>query len=137
MDKQLQQILDNLPEDEPRSHLEPYREVILRWRRQGRSYRRICQILTDECRVKVAYGPLYRFIQRRSKPRKAPPELQPEPAAPARPRTQRSPEEIAAMREAASAANYQPVFQREEDLRPLFVYDPDRPLTNRPIRKDK
>ena len=47
MNSELQRIFDSVPEDEPRSHLEPYRELILRWRRQGRSYRRIRQLLID------------------------------------------------------------------------------------------
>jgi len=37
------------PSDEPHSHLEPYRELILRWPRQGRSYRRIRELLADKC----------------------------------------------------------------------------------------
>jgi hypothetical protein len=62
--------LEDVPLDEARSRLEPFKALILRWRRQGRSYRRILRILRDECHVEVAYGPLYRFVQRRSRPRK-------------------------------------------------------------------
>jgi Xaa-Pro aminopeptidase len=146
VDENLQRIFDSLPEDAPRSRLEPYRELILRWRRQGRSYRRIRQLLNDECQVKVADMTVHEFVQRRSRPRKVQPEFQSEPAklTPAadqppitRPRNRRSPEEIAAMREAASAANHKPVFQREKEIKPLFVYDPSRPLTNKPTEKDK
>ena len=36
-----QRIYESIPADEPRSRLELYRELILHWRRQGRSYRRI------------------------------------------------------------------------------------------------
>ena len=144
---ELQTVLDNLPADEPRSRLEPFRAFILRWRREGRSYERIRQILHDECLVQVSVSTLFKFVQRRSKPRKLQPELQPEadqitPSSVVRrnriPETlnRRSPEEIAAMREAASAANHKPAFQPEEETKPLFVYDPDRPLTNKPIRKD-
>lgn len=137
----VQQIIIDLPEDEPRSRLEPYRESILRWRRQGRSYRRIRQVLACECKVKVAYETLRRFVQRRSRPRKAQPEAEPRstaiaPALPDQlvaPRifTRRSPEEIAAFRDAARSSNHKPAFQREE-TKPLFTYDPDRPLTNKP-----
>ena len=35
------------------------------------------------------------------------------------------------MREAARASNHKPVFMREEPQE-LFVYDPDKPLTNKP-----
>jgi len=53
--EELFKLLENLPPDEPRSKLEPFRAVILRWRRQGRSYRRIQEILLEQCKVEVAY----------------------------------------------------------------------------------
>jgi hypothetical protein len=139
MEDRLQKIFDSVPADEPRSRLEPYRELILRWRRQGRTYHRIRQLLIEQCDVKVAYVTLYRFIQRRSRPKTdPPPEAQlaiimpvvadeKSPLRSSRP----SPEEIAAMREAARASNHKPVFMREEPPE-LFVYDPDKPLTNKP-----
>jgi hypothetical protein len=142
---ELQRVLDNLPPDEPRSRLEPFRAFILRWRREGRSYERIRQILRDECRVQVSVSTLFKFVQRRSRPRKAQPEMTPEPSvsmpppygtATQRSSSRRSAEEIAAMRQAASAANHKPVFKPQEETRPLFAYDPERPLTNKPIRKD-
>lgn len=71
MDTELQRRLSEIPEDPPRSRLEPYRDIILRWRRQGRSYRRIRQLLNDECQVKVADMTLHEFVKRRSRPRKA------------------------------------------------------------------
>jgi hypothetical protein len=150
MNPELQRIFDSVPDDEPRSRLEPYRELILRWRRQGRTYHRIRQLLADECYVQVAYVTLYRFVQRHSRPRKAELEAKPQSAAIApaeqipteqamslRPRARRTPEEISAMREAASASNHQPVFQIEPETRPLFIYDPSRPLINKPTPKEK
>jgi hypothetical protein len=79
MNEELQQIFDSAPGDEPKSRLEPYRELVLRWRRQGRSYRRICQLLRDKCGVDITYLPLYEFVQRRSRPRKPKPEPEVEP----------------------------------------------------------
>jgi hypothetical protein len=70
MDAHLQAIYDNTPEDGSRSRLEPYRELILLWRRQGRSYRRIQHLLDEKCNVSIAYEPLRRFVQRRSRPRR-------------------------------------------------------------------
>jgi hypothetical protein len=70
MDGQLQAIFDSTPEDEPRSRLQPYCDLILLWRRQGRSYRRIQRLLDEKCNVTIAYEPLRRFVQRRSRPRK-------------------------------------------------------------------
>ena len=139
MDERLQKIFGSVPADQPRSRLEPYRELILRWRRQGRTYHRIRQLLAEECDVKVAYVTLYWFIQRRSRPKTNPqPEAQlaiimpvvSEEKSPLR-LSRPSPEEIAAMREAARASNHKPVFTTEEP-KELFVYDPDKPLTNKP-----
>ena len=66
--------MENLPPAEPRSKLEPLRDYILRWRRQGRSYRRIQRILHEHCKMDVAYETLRRFVQRRENPRAAEPE---------------------------------------------------------------
>ena len=74
MNEELQRIFDSAPLEAGKSRLEPYRELVLRWRRQGRSYRRICQLLRDLCGVEITYLPLYEFVQRRSRPRKPAPE---------------------------------------------------------------
>jgi hypothetical protein len=139
MEERLQKIFDSVPADDPRSRLEPYCELILRWRRQGRTYHRIRQLLAEQCDITVAYVTLYRFIQRRSGPKTdSPPEAQlaiimpvvAEEKSPLR-SSRPSPEEITAMREAARASNHKPVFTREEP-KEVFVYDPDKPLTNKP-----
>jgi hypothetical protein len=140
MEQRLQKIFDSVPLDEPRSRLEPYRELILHWRRQGRTYHRIRQLLVEHCDIKVAYVTLYRFIQRRSRPRRMDglPETQSpidevtrlHEESPLK-RARRSPEEIAAMREAAHALNHKPECIPEEP-KERFVYDPDKPLTNKP-----
>ena len=74
MNREELQALANLPLDEPRSRLEPYREIILRWRRQGRTYRRIRELLAENWSVTVSRQVLTRFIQRRSRPRHIKPE---------------------------------------------------------------
>ena len=68
LSEELVKRLENLPPDEPRSKLEPLRELILAWRQQGRSYRRIQQLLREKCKVDVAYETLRRFVQRRQRP---------------------------------------------------------------------
>jgi hypothetical protein len=150
MKAELQRIFDNVPEDEPRSRLEPYRELILRWRRQGRTYRRIRGLLAEQYSVTVSAVMVHKFVQRRSRPRKATPESQAEPfvmteyppglpapepelsqaAAPIRLRRRPSPEELAAQRDAIRAAYNKPVVPNEEPEE-VFVYDPDKPPTNR------
>ncbi len=72
--EELLKRLENLPPAEPRSKLEPLRDYILRWRRQGRSYRRIQRILHEHCRMDVAYETLRRFVQRRENQPSAEPE---------------------------------------------------------------
>ena len=72
--QELLKLLENLPPDEPRSKLEPFRAYILRWRRQGRSYRRIQEILREQCQLEVAYETLRKFVQRRQRPRTSEPE---------------------------------------------------------------
>ena len=71
---ELLKLLENLPPDEPRSKLEPFRVYILRWRHQGRSYRRIQEILREQCHIEVAYETLRKLVQRRQRPRSAEPE---------------------------------------------------------------
>lgn len=156
--EELLKLLENLPPDEPRSKLEPFRAYILRWRRQGRSYRRIQEILLEQCQIEVAYETLRRFVQRRERPRTAEPE--PEPVAkpllneaakprfeydPDRPLTNRpaaeekrprlSPEEIARQRALIQAARDKPV-EIPAPPQKLFVYDPYKPLTIDPTSKD-
>jgi hypothetical protein len=78
MNEQHQQILESIPPDEPRSRLGPYRELILRMRRQGRTYHRIRQTLANKCGVQVAYATLYDYIKRCSRPRRAKRDTEPE-----------------------------------------------------------
>ena len=132
----LQQIFVSVPEDEPRSRLEPYRELILQWRRQGRSYRRIQKLLSDKCEITIAYEPLRRFVKRRSRPRKpqidtgtdlpamTPP---PGPVHPAKPDLSVSVKEKAAQIEFIRGLNT-PVV--EEQAKPRWTFDPEQPRTN-------
>jgi hypothetical protein len=130
---ELLRIYDGTPEDEPRSRLQPYCELILRWRRQGKSYRKICKLLTDKCGVRIGRTALNEFVQRRSRPRKSQPEveLEPEtehteqPAAPTK-YTKLSPDETARQRALIQELRDKPVVVPK--VRKRFVYDPDEPL---------
>ena len=129
-----QRVADSVLEDEPRSRLEPYREVILRWRRQGRSYRRICKLLGDKFDLKVGRTALHEFVWRRSRPRKVAPEpeieqptmLAPEPAQAAMPVTNLTAEERAAQIEFIRSLN-QPTL--EEQPKQGWDFDLDKPRT--------
>ena len=129
-----QRVADSVLEDEPRSRLEPYREVILRWRRQGRSYRRICKLLGDKFDLKVGRTALHEFVWRRSRPRKVPPEpeieqptmLAMEPAQAPMPVTKLTAEERAAQIEFIRSLN-QPTL--EEQPKQGWDFDLDKPRT--------
>ena len=129
-----QRVAVSVLEDEPRSRLEPYREVILRWRRQGRSYRRICKLLGDKFDLKVGRTALHEFVWRRSRPRKVPPEpeieqprmLAPEPAQAPMPVTKLTAEERAAQIEFIRSLN-QPML--EEQPKQGWDFDLDKPRT--------
>jgi hypothetical protein len=139
MDTNLQELFKNMPSAAGRSRLEAYKELVLRLRRGGHSYEAIRTILADRCYLQISKNALVEFIQRRSRPRK--PTLDAAASAPEplhsisvesgnRPQGRHSPEEVAAMREAARAANHKPTVKPKES--PIFEYDPTRPLTNRP-----
>ena len=130
--EELLKRLENLPPGEPRSKLEPLRVYILRWRRQGRSYRRIQRILHEHCQLDVAYETLRRFVQRRENPRTAEPAVEtetvPSTASPtARPVSTRI-DPYAEARERIRKFKAEPVSVREPVKR-LFEYDPNKPLT--------
>jgi len=71
MDHKLQEIYDSTSRDEGPSKLQPYRELVLRWRRDGKPYRTISRLLEQKCGLQVSPTAVYQFIQRRSRPRKA------------------------------------------------------------------
>jgi hypothetical protein len=138
MEQNLREILDSLPANDARSRLEPYKEFVLRLRRQGRSYNKIRTILADRCSLTISKTALVAFVHRRSRPR-AMMTSNPRETDPIRSEMiehgsrspdRRSPEEVVAMREAARAANHKPTVKPKEP--PIFEYDPTRPLTNRP-----
>lgn len=140
MNAELQRIFESIPEDTPRSRLEPYRELILRWRRQGRTYRRIKTLLADQCSIQVSTTMLFKFVKSRSRPRKTESEAEPQlvvlaPAPPDRVAPEQvaqqpirlSLEDIARQRALIQALRDKPVIVPE--VRKRFVYDPDEPLT--------
>lgn len=135
---ELERVLENLPADEPRSRLEPFRTFILRWRREGRSYRNIQEILASHCGVRVSFETLRIFVKRRSRPRKSHPEVELQPAgiapesvpmdqlAELRKSSVLTTDDVARQRALIQNLRNQPVVVRE--VRKRFVYDPDEPL---------
>ena len=144
MNPEVKQLFVDAPEDEPRSRLEPYREQILLWRRRGRTYRRIRQLLADRCSVSVSMAMVHKFVRSRSHPRKGQPEVQADESIPVTPVTgtavvseqvgmtrRMSQAEMIAQRDAIRAAhNNKPAIHRE-DPRPVFTFDPSKPPTNK------
>lgn len=62
MDAKFEAILNNLPARKPRSHLEPYRELIQQMRKRGFSYREIAHILKKQCGLKVGSSTVNDFV---------------------------------------------------------------------------
>jgi hypothetical protein len=62
MDPKFQAILNTLAAKTPRSHLEPYRELILEMRKRGRSYREIAQVLKKSCGIKTGASTVNDFV---------------------------------------------------------------------------
>ena len=125
---EVQQLFVDAPEDETRSRLEPYREQILLWRRHGKTYRRIRQLLADRCSVSVSLAMVHKFVGNRSRPRKVQLEVQVTPvvetAAPLEQAStpQLSLEERIAQLNAIRAAHNKPSVKREETER-VFEFD--------------
>jgi hypothetical protein len=127
LSEELVKRLENLPPPEPRSKLEPLRELILAWRQQGRSYRRIQHLLREHCKVDVAYETLRRFVQRRERPDWPAVETETAPS-PAAPVSTASTDRYAEARERIRKLKAEPVPVREP-VKLLFDYEPDKPLT--------
>jgi hypothetical protein len=72
MDNRFRDILDGLPEKQPRSRLERYRELIAVLRRRGRTYLDISQILAEKCDIQVTASGIHDFVRRRMRTKKAP-----------------------------------------------------------------
>lgn len=126
---ELQRDLDDIPALEPRSILEPFRAVILRWRRDGRSYRNIQQILGDKCKVRVHHETLRRFLKRRAKPRKLEPE-EPQSAAPVtQSQLPAQPVPLNKHRPSLQSFRNKPALAPKPTVLEEFHYDEDKPLT--------
>lgn len=67
MDARFKAILDALPANQPRSRLEPYRELIVEMRKRGRSYREIVRILMQSCGLAVGASTVNDFVLARTK----------------------------------------------------------------------
>ena len=94
--------------------------------------------MREHCQPDVAYETLRRFVQRRENPPTAEPAVETEPvrsiASPTAPVATASNDRYAEARERIRKFKAEPVPVREP-VKPLFEYDPDRPLTNRPSIK--
>jgi hypothetical protein len=139
--------LEELSDSPPRSKLEPYRVVILRWRRRGWTYRRISETLAAECKLSVSHIAVRKFVKRAARPRKPQPALEMEPATilqavehlpanpPARKPRKLSAEEAAQQRALIQALRNKPVAVPE--VRKRYEYNPDEPLTLERTPKDQ
>lgn len=140
MNNNQQRIFESIAGTASQSRLEPYREVILRWRRSRVSYRRILKALAANG-VTVGRMTLYEFVQRRSRPRTDEPvpaespqpnqtELKPMDMREEKQTPRPSRAERVAQREAIRAVHTKPALP-DEPPKKEFVFDPDQPLINK------
>jgi hypothetical protein len=139
MDRKLEEILKTVPTATSKSRLEPFRELILRLRRDGHSYNAIRLILEERCDLHISNNALLVFIRRRQRTRTSVGPESPRPGPVCREPIEReeqpkvarrwTQEEIEAMRAKARASAHRPTTEPEPP--PVFHYDPNRPLTNR------
>ena len=133
MTERLQQIFEESPQDQPRSMLDPYRKLIFRWRRQGRTYRRIRDVLAEKCGVETDVANVYRFARRRVRANTETEEAQREQAVNSETSVsdsavrRRSPEEIAAERARIAALRSKPPTETSQEI--VFVFDESKPIT--------
>ena len=135
---ELQQALAKLPLVGPRSRLEPLRMFILRWRRDGRSYRNIRDILASECKVTASHEAVRKFVKLHAKPRKPQTESGPEPLSQVTQSLspgQQAPSDAILSKEATQSRPSLQSFRNKPALEPKpavleeFHYDEDKPLT--------
>ncbi len=145
----LQQLLNRFPDAEPRSKLAHYWPVIREWRRRKKTYREIRKNLILAGGFKtLSIDTLYRFIKRRSRPRKAE-VVEPETEAPVavtslqqtdfnlQPKL--SAEELKARREKARASNHKPLFGTPGNgtENEQVTFDLGKPRVNQNLLKKK
>ncbi len=69
MDERIRKLLDNIPERQPRSRLEPHIDVIRELRRKRRSYQEISVFFKEHLKIPVAPSTLYEFVKSRAHPK--------------------------------------------------------------------
>jgi hypothetical protein len=60
-------ILQGLPDKQPRSRLEPYRELIVELRSRKLTFQDIAVVLAEKCGVRVTGSGIHDFLRRRSR----------------------------------------------------------------------
>ena len=128
-----QHILDSLPEKLPRSRLQPYRALIEKLRRQGRTYREIVGILSEKCNLQVSLSTLHDFVsvQSRELPKRQSRAGVVAVNALNRPATDRSTNPVSATPDDVQArilALKHRCATQPQPPEKLFHYDPDEPL---------
>src|ERR1039458_328470 len=61
---QLRNLLEELPDREPRSSLDPYRELVIEMRRRQYSYREIARFRAKRCGLGISHNAVRNFVNR-------------------------------------------------------------------------
>ena len=94
MKKQLKDLLNSLPQKEPRSRLEPYLELIDAMRRRNWPYRAIARVLDEKCQIHVSPSNVHHFVKRRDLGNRDPKESSASPASNGMPRRSADPADV-------------------------------------------
>jgi transposase len=73
MSERFADILANLPAKQPRSRLEPYRELIEELRKRKLTFQEIAAVLAAKCGVSVTGSGVHDYLRRRRDPRRESP----------------------------------------------------------------
>lgn len=127
---QLRQLLEDLPRRQPRSRLDPYRELIGEMRRREYSYREIARFLAERCGVAMSHNAVRNFVKQHWSEISASPTTLPPPStirAQTEARENRArPEQPDAVRARIASLKSRP--QPEATDRTTFRFDPTQPL---------
>jgi intein-encoded DNA endonuclease-like protein len=66
MDERIRKLLDNIPERQPKSRLEPHIDVIRELRRKRRSYTEIAKFFKEQLNIPVAPSTIFEFVKSRA-----------------------------------------------------------------------
>jgi IS30 family transposase len=138
MDPKIVDLLNSLPDNPPRSKLEPHSEVISTLRKKRYTYRQISQFLHDHQKVDAAPSTIHDFIRVRRRQGKrtdaefVQPRRDPKPVSTPETRPAETPD---GLQQRIAALKHR--SRNDSETKPRFVYDEAEPLQLRDPASNK